>query len=66
VLADGHTGELVFNKFRLGADCFEQGITEHVLRLLIHEFGQEYSGDHLSSEYYEALCRIGSKMFLLA
>ena len=60
------SGELVLNKFRLGADWFERGITEDVVRLLIHEFGHEYSGDHLSSQYHEALCRIGAKMFLLA
>jgi hypothetical protein len=37
-----------------------------VVRLLIHEFGHDYSGDHLSSQYHEALCRIGAKLFLLA
>ncbi len=62
----GQSGELVFNKFRLGAAWFEHGITEDVARVLIHEFGHEYSGDHLSSQYHEALCRIGAKMFLLA
>ena len=62
----GPSGELVFNKFRLGADWFEQGITEDVVRVLIHEFGHEYSPDHLSAQYHEALCRIGAKMFLLA
>jgi hypothetical protein len=41
---------LVFNKFRLGAEWFEQGITEGVVSLLIHEFGHQYSGDHLSSQ----------------
>ncbi len=58
-------GELVFNKFRLGADWFDHGITEDVVRLLIHEFGHEHSGDHLSAEYHEALCRIGATLFLL-
>jgi hypothetical protein len=62
----GPGGELVFNKFRLGADWFEQDVTEEVVRLLIHEFGHQYSGDHLSSQYHEALCRIGAKLFLLA
>lgn len=62
----GPGGELVFNKFRLGADWFEQGITEDVVRLIIHEFGHEYSLDHLCAEYGDALCRIGAKMFLLA
>jgi hypothetical protein len=61
----GPSGELVFNKFRLGADWFERGVNEDVVRLLIHEFGHEFSLDHLSSEYHEALCRIGAKMFAL-
>ena len=62
----GPSGELVFNKFRLGSDWFERGITDGVVHLLIHEFGHEFCSDHLSSEYHEALCRIGAKMFALA
>jgi len=61
----GPGGELVFNKFRLGADWFERGITDEVVQLIIHEFGHNESLDHLSSEYREALCRIGAKMFTL-
>jgi len=60
------SGELVFNKFRLGTNWFEQDITEDVVRLLIHEFAHDASGDHLSSEYHEALCRIGAKLYALA
>jgi hypothetical protein len=62
----GPSGELTFNKFRLGADWFEHGVTEDVVRLLIHEFGHQYSLDHLSSQYHEALCRIGAKMYAFA
>jgi len=62
----GPSGELVFNKFRLGADWFEHGITEDVVRLLIHEFGHQLSADHLCAEYHEALCRIGAKLFAAA
>lgn len=62
----GPSGDLVFNKFRLGADWFERGITEDVVQLLIHEFGHEFSPDHLSSDYHEALCRLGAKLFTLA
>ena len=62
----GPSGELVFNKFRLGADWFESGITDDVVRLLIHEFGHDTALDHLSSEYHEALCRIGAKLHALA
>jgi|ERR1035441_3037209 hypothetical protein len=57
---------MVFNKFRLGADWFERGITEDVVRVLHHELGQQYSPDHVSTQYYGALCRIGAKVFLLA
>jgi hypothetical protein len=58
--------ELVFNKFRLGNDWFEHGITEAVDALLIHEFGHEFASDHLSEEYYEALCKLGARMKRLA
>ena len=54
-------GSLDFNLLRLGHRWFEQGVTEEVDRLLIHEFGHQYSGDHLSEEYHEALCRLGSQ-----
>lgn len=59
----GPDGQLTFNKFRLGADWFEHGITEGVVLLIIHEFGHEYSPDHLSAEYDEALCRIGARLY---
>ncbi len=59
-------GDLHFNLFRLGHAWFEQGITEEVDRLLIHEFGHQYSGDHLSEEYHDALCLLGAKLKRLA
>jgi hypothetical protein len=59
-------GELVFNRFRLGTEWFEQGITRDVVCALICEFGHEHSPDHQSAQYHEALCRIGAKEFLLA
>ena len=59
-------GRLDFNLFRLGHKWFEQGITEEVDSLLIHEFGHQYSGDHLSEEYHEALCRLGARLKRLA
>jgi len=57
---------LDLNLFRLGHKWFEQGATEDVDALLIHEFGHEYSGDHLSSDYHEALCKLGARMKRLA
>jgi hypothetical protein len=59
-------GRLDFNLFRLGHKWFEQGITEAVDELLIHEFGHQYSGDHLSEEYHDALCRLGARLKQLA
>lgn len=59
------SGELVFNKLRLGSDWFEYGINQDVVRLIIHEFGHEYSLDHLSSDYHDALYRIGAKLHSL-
>ena len=57
---------LDFNLLRLGHKWFEQGATEDVDALLIHEFGHEYSGDHLSSDYHEALCKLGAGLKKLA
>jgi len=60
----GKDSPLVLNMSRLGKaffDEFPQNI-ERVDRLFIHEFGHHYSIDHLSSEYHEALCRIGAKL----
>jgi hypothetical protein len=59
-------GDLHFNLFRLGHAWFEKGITEAVDELLIHEFGHQYSGDHLSEEYHEALCKLGAGLKRLA
>ena len=44
----------------------KKGATEEVDRLLIHEFGHEASGDHLSEDYHDALCRLGAGMKRLA
>jgi hypothetical protein len=59
-------GDLHFNLFRLGHAWFERGVTEDVDRLLLHEFGHQYSGDHLSEEYHEGLCKLGSRLKRLA
>lgn len=59
-------GRLDFNLLRLGHKWFEQGACEAVDRLLIHEFGHQYSGDHLSEDYHEALCLLGAALKRLA
>src|SRR5205823_5647685 len=61
----GHC-QLTFNLQRLSHRWFDQGPSEEVDRLLIHEFGHQYSGDHLSDTYHEAICRLGAKLKRLA
>jgi hypothetical protein len=56
------SGDLHLNLTTLGWKWFDQGATEDVDRLLIHEFGHQTSSDHLSEDYYEALCILGAKM----
>jgi hypothetical protein len=54
-------GSLTFNVGALGKAWFNLPENrEEIDQLLIHEFGHEYSGDHLSSGYYSALCRVGA------
>jgi hypothetical protein len=60
------SGRLDLNLLRLGHRWFEQGASEDVDGLLIHEFGHEYSSDHLSSDYHEALCKLGAGLKKLA
>ena len=57
---------LDFNLYALGHDWFDHGATEEVDRLLIHEFGHQFSGDHLSSEYHDGLCHLGAGLKMLA
>jgi hypothetical protein len=60
------TGRLVFNLARCRRGFFEHGITDDVNDLLIHEFGHHYAEDHLSADYYRALCKVGARMVRLA
>ena len=62
----GPMGELLFNKLRLGAEWFEKGVRDEAVESVIHELAHEFSLDHLSSEYHEALCRVGARMFAVA
>jgi hypothetical protein len=58
---------LSFNKSRLGSAWFNlEANRERIDDLLIHELGHEYSGDHLSEEYYKALTKIGARMIAAA
>jgi hypothetical protein len=58
--------EITFNVGLLGDSWFEHGATDEVNRLIIHEFGHAVESDHLSSRYYEALCKLGAKLARLA
>lgn len=64
-------GVLEFNVARLGKTWFQARAAEGPLsvdlnRLVIHELGHHYSDDHLSSDYHEALCRLGAGLAALA
>lgn len=69
VYGNGLTGSrMILNVGRLGNTFFES-FPSNILkvdRLFIHEFGHEYSGNHLSTEYHEALCVLGAKIKQLA
>jgi hypothetical protein len=60
-------GRLTFNVGSLGYAWFERPSAQsaEIEELLIHEFGHFHSGDHLSSQYHEALCRIGARLSVL-
>lgn len=64
----GKGAYLRYNLTTLGGSFFDDfpDNLKDVVMLLIHEFGHEYSGDHLSSEYYRALTELGAKATILA
>jgi hypothetical protein len=59
-------GVLYLNVARLGYKWFDGGASEEVNGLLLHEFGHHYSCDHLSSDYHDALPRLGARAIALA
>lgn len=63
----GPDGHLVLSKWKLGNNFFDTfpHNMNTVLSLLIHEFGHEYSCDHLSSQYHQALCDLGARLALI-
>lgn len=65
----GRGGSLAINVSKVGRDWFDRTTRSSLgeqLALLLHEFGHEYSGDHLSDEYHRAICRLGAKLALAA
>jgi len=60
-------GELRFNTYKLGKRWFDLSINfQAIADLMIHEFGHEYSSNHLDTDYYKALTRLGAKLTKLA
>ena len=61
-------GRFTLNLGRLGHKFFDEFPVniEAVIDLAIHEFGHEYSGNHLSEDYYNALTKLGAKCAMLA
>jgi hypothetical protein len=53
---------LSFNLTRLGRRWFETASEQEVDELLLHELAHEYSGDHLSSDFHHAICRLGARL----
>ena len=54
-------GHLTLNLGALGIEFFMGPLTE-INHLLIHELGHHFSGNHLSSDFHESLCRLGAKL----
>ena len=59
-------GSLDFNLRRLPGYFFDGGATQRVNELLIREFAHYFSQGHLSSDYHDALCRLGAALTRLA
>lgn len=60
------SASLHYNIFTLGRKWFEKGVNQKVDELMIHEFAHQYCGNHLSEDYYDALCMLGAKLKELA
>lgn len=57
---------LILNLGRLGHSWFERKDLVEINQLLIHEFGHEYSMNHLDAAYHDALCRLGGDLVKLS
>lgn len=57
---------LTVNVARVGYKWFDNISSLSMNSLLLHEFAHKYSGDHLSSEYHEAICDLGAKLARIA
>ena len=54
---------LAWNVQVLGRAFFDRSVLhERCLALLIHEMAHQTSGDHLSEDYYDAMCTLGARL----
>jgi hypothetical protein len=60
------SGHFDYNVFVLGRRWFEQGASEAVDDLILHEFGHDSESNHLCAAYHEALTRLGAKLKAVA
>jgi hypothetical protein len=60
--AYGPGGTLYFSLKKLGRAWFRRVDELRLDDLLVHEFGHEYAGNHLSEDYYTALTKLAAKM----
>lgn len=55
-----------YNVGVLGQKWFDGGVTEKVDDLILHELGHEFSGNHLSEDYYRGLTKLGARLKVAA
>jgi hypothetical protein len=55
-----------YNLWTLGKKWFDQGITEDVDKLIIHELAHDLASNHVLDDYHEACCLMGAKLKRLA
>jgi hypothetical protein len=58
--------ELAFNVKILGRRWFEAPIAIKHIDLLIHEFGHDFEGNHLTNKYHCALTELAGRLAFLA
>jgi hypothetical protein len=54
--------EFHYNVGILGKRWFDNGVTEDMDSLILHELGHEYCTNHADKEYYRALTKLGAKL----
>lgn len=52
---------LWFNVTKLGERFFDDPFADKMIELVLHEFAHHAEGNHLSSRYHDALCRLGAR-----